>query len=107
METIAPLKLADASWDNVGLLVESPLTTKKRVMLTIDFTEQVLNECIQKEIGVVVSYHPPIFTGMKRLNFDSLKSKLVLLAISNGISIYSPHSVITHNSRLLTLVMAV
>jgi dinuclear metal center YbgI/SA1388 family protein len=93
MESIAPLRLADTTWDNVGILVENPKpNAHKRVMLTIDLTPDVLNECVEKQIGVIVSYHPPIFSSMKRLTLKSTKQEIVLRTIAEGMSIFSPHT---------------
>ncbi|KAK0219577.1 GTP cyclohydrolase 1 type 2/Nif3 [Armillaria nabsnona] len=63
MENIAPLRLAE-KWDNVGLLLEScshRLKDHNRVLLIIDLTPSVLEECISLELPIIVSYHPPIF----------------------------------------------
>jgi len=67
MQKFAPLTLAETSWDNVGVLLENPKPKESsNVLLTIDFTEKVLEEAIKKNISVVVSYHPPIFSSWKR-----------------------------------------
>ena len=93
MESIAPLKLADTAWDNVGIMVEAPLQRgTTNVMLTIDYTEAVMKECLEKEISTLVAYHPPIFRGMKSLKLADHKSMLLLNAVAHGMSIYSPHS---------------
>jgi dinuclear metal center YbgI/SA1388 family protein len=93
MEKIAPLALADTTWDNVGVLVENPKpNVHSRVMLTIDLTPAVLDECIEKQIGVIVSYHPPIFSSMKRLTLKNPKQEIVLRTVAEGMSIFSPHT---------------
>jgi len=88
VEKFAPRELAE-SWDNTGILVDSntPDTSEKKILLTIDFTLAVLDECIKSGIKYVVSYHPVIFQGLKRLN-----SQLLTLCIQNQISVYSPHT---------------
>lgn len=93
MESIAPLALADTTWDNVGVLVENPKpNAHKRVMLTIDLTPAVLEECIEKHIGVIVSYHPPIFSSFKRLTLKNSKQEMILRVVAEGMSIFSPHT---------------
>lgn len=110
MERIAPLKLADHKWDNVGVLVEAPFfpstpcpqgvngtlmdvnRTWGTVLLTNDLTRDVLEEGISKGVGVIIAYHPPIFTPLKRLRLSEEKECIVLRAIAAGISIYSPHT---------------
>ncbi|EPY42183.1 NGG1 interacting factor 3 [Angomonas deanei] len=93
MAEIAPLALADSSWDNVGVLVESPDSNKtNKVMLTIDLTSEVMEECIKRNAEVILSYHPPIFSSMKRLTLRDEKQKIILRTIRAGMSIYSPHT---------------
>lgn len=93
MERLAPLKLADTTWDNVGVLVENPKPNHmNRVMLTIDLTPEVVAECVEKQVEVIVAYHPPIFTGLKRLTLKAPKQSIVLRTIAEGMSIYSPHT---------------
>lgn len=96
METIAPLALAE-SWDNVGLLLEHPNSTTpnpthRKVLLTIDLTEKVLAEAVQKEVNVIVAYHPPIFAGMKRITLADAHQRVIMNAAAHGMSIFSPHS---------------
>ncbi len=87
LEKIAPLKFAE-SWDNVGLLAGDLAQQIKTVMLTIDLTAEVAVEAIEKKVDLVVAYHPPIFNGLKRLDFTSALG----MAVTNGIAIYSPHT---------------
>ncbi|KAI8137750.1 GTP cyclohydrolase 1 type 2/Nif3 [Fennellomyces sp. T-0311] len=95
MRTIAPLELADTTWDNVGVLVEPPYPSPKcnKVFLTIDLTPQVLDEALSDpRVGTIVAYHPPIFRSMKRLVQADVKQDIVMKAIARGVGIYSPHT---------------
>jgi dinuclear metal center YbgI/SA1388 family protein len=102
MKRFAPLELADTTWDNVGLLVESPVPIGSHsnysahapyhVMLTIDLTMDVVQECIEKHVKTVISYHPVLFQPLKSLCLSDPISKVLLHCIANGISVYSPHT---------------
>ncbi|KAJ3295133.1 hypothetical protein HK104_002992 [Borealophlyctis nickersoniae] len=95
MEKIAPLRLADTTWDNVGILLEAPFPRQNatKVFLTIDLTQAVLDEALKDpKVGVIVSYHPPIFKPMKRLCLSDEKQAIVLKCAASGVSIYSPHT---------------
>ncbi|KAL1932465.1 hypothetical protein VTP01DRAFT_8143 [Rhizomucor pusillus] len=95
MRTIAPLELAETSWDNVGVLVEPPFPSPKfsKVFLTIDLTPQVLDEALSDpRVGTIVAYHPPIFRAMKRLTQADVKQDIVMKAVARGVGIYSPHT---------------
>ncbi|XP_071945353.1 NIF3-like protein 1 isoform X3 [Antedon mediterranea] len=81
------------SWDNVGLLVEpTPPHTVTKLFLTNDLTEDVLEEAIVEKSSMILSYHPPIFTALKRLTMATFKERIIVKAIENRIAIYSPHT---------------
>nr|XP_038038069.1 NIF3-like protein 1 isoform X2 [Anas platyrhynchos] len=81
------------SWDNVGLLVEpSPPHIVKTLFLTNDLTEEVMEEAVQKKADLILSYHPPIFTPLKRVTWKTWKERLVVRALEHRIGIYSPHT---------------
>lgn len=94
LESIAPLGLA-ADWDNVGLLLEPRPASDARIeklLLTIDLTEAVLAEAIEAGAGLIVTYHPPLFSGVKRLTQAVARERVVLGAVLNGLFVYSPHT---------------
>jgi dinuclear metal center YbgI/SA1388 family protein len=102
---IAPLELAE-SWDNVGLLVDPgpgkfgrdrPSETRanrdvERVLFTIDLVPRVLDEALDARADVVVAYHPPLFTPLKRLTAGTPQGSVLVRAIRHGLCIYSPHT---------------
>ncbi|KAM7096088.1 NIF3-like protein 1 isoform 2-T2 [Ciconia maguari] len=92
LNDFASLSLAE-SWDNVGLLVEpSPPHTVNTLFLTNDLTEEVMEEAVQKKADLILSYHPPIFTPLKRITWKTWKERLVVRALEHRIGIYSPHT---------------
>lgn len=92
LEAIAPSSQAE-SWDNVGLLVEpSGNPTVSCILLTVDLTEQVLNEAQELRAGLIISYHPLIFHPLKRLTQQSVKERIVVRALESGVAVYSPHT---------------
>ncbi len=91
LEAIAPIRYAE-SWDNVGLLLGSGDRPVRRVLLTIDLTEHVLDEAIASGTNLLVAYHPPIFDPLMRVTDESEKQRIILRAARADISIYSPHT---------------
>jgi putative NIF3 family GTP cyclohydrolase 1 type 2 len=93
---IAPLKLA-GSWDNVGTMIEAPFPRSqgkaRTILLTIDLTPKVYRESLtHPNLGLIISYHPPIFSGLKSLTLSNpLQSSLLHLAAS-GVSVFAPHT---------------
>lgn len=88
LEALAPPSLA-AGWDNVGLLIE-PRRPIRRVLLTVDLTEAVLAEAA--DVDLIVAYHPPIFSGLKRLTSATPTGRVVLDCVRAGMGVYSPHT---------------
>ncbi len=90
VEEIAPLGLAQ-DWDNVGLLVGDPEQPIKNVLLTIDVTKAVVAEARRLKAELIVSYHPVIWDGLKRV-LASGPSCVVHELIRAGIAVFSIHT---------------
>jgi len=64
----------------------------RRILLTIDLTESVLDEALATKSDFILSYHPPIFTPLKSLRASHPKERIIVRAIENRIAIFSPHT---------------
>ena len=62
IEELCPLHYAE-DFDNVGLLVGSPDQTVTGVLVTLDCLEQTIDEAIDSNCNLIVSFHPIIFSG--------------------------------------------
>lgn len=91
LEGLAPLPFAE-DFDNVGLLVGDPDAEVTGVLVTLDTLEAVLDEALRKNCNLVVSFHPILFQGLKRLTGATYVERVVAKAIANGIAIYSMHT---------------
>lgn len=93
LSELAPLRYAE-EWDNVGLLLGTAATdaTVTRALFAIDLTEPVLAEALERNVELVVAYHPPIFGSLRRLDGKSATSRVLLRAARAGIAVYSPHT---------------
>ncbi|KAJ7190980.1 NGG1 interacting factor 3-like protein [Mycena pura] len=94
MQRIAPTALA-GSWDNVGLIIESPIQDSRsanRILLTIDLTPAVCDEALSLGARMIVSYHSPIFRPLKSFTLSSPLQTSLLRCAAGGVSVYSPHS---------------
>jgi len=96
IEEIAPLNYAE-SFDNVGLLVGSYSTKVTGVLVTLDTLEIVVVEAIEKNCNLIVSFHPIIFSGLKKLNGSNYVERVVLKAIKNDIAIYAMHTALDNS----------
>ena len=91
IEQLAPLANAE-SFDNVGLLVGNYTTEVTGVLITLDTLEKTVDEAIAKNCNLIVSFHPIIFSGLKKLNGNNYVERVVLKAIKNDIAIYATHT---------------
>ncbi len=90
VETIAPLGLAQ-DWDNVGLLIGDPAKNIKKILITIDTTLAVVEEAKAQKADLILSYHPVIWDGLKRITADGPDANVYEL-IRAGISVFSIHT---------------
>jgi dinuclear metal center YbgI/SA1388 family protein len=91
LEELAPLAYAE-DFDNVGLLVGDRQTEVSGILVTLDTLEAVVDEAIEKNCNLIVSFHPIIFGGLKQLTPTDYVTKTVIKAIKNDIAIYSMHT---------------
>ena len=91
LETLAPLSYAE-DFDNVGLLVGNKNTELTGVLVTLDTLETVVEEAIAENCNLIVSFHPIIFKGLKKLNGKTYVERVVMKAIQHNIAIYSMHT---------------
>ncbi len=91
LESIAPLHLQE-SYDNSGLLIGKPDLEISAVLITLDVTEEILQEAISKKCNLIIAHHPLIFKGLKSLTGRNSIERIVENAIKNDIAIYAIHT---------------
>ena len=75
-----PTSIAE-DFDNVGLIIGDPESKITSILVTLDTTEDVVEEAINKGCNLIVSYHPIIFNGLKQITNDSYVQKSVIKAV--------------------------
>jgi len=91
MEELAPLAYAE-SYDNVGLLVGDKNTILTGILITHDTLEEVIDEAIAKKCNLIVSFHPIVFSGIKKFNGQDYVNRVIVKAIKNDVAIYATHT---------------
>lgn len=91
LEDLSPAAFAE-SWDNVGLLVGRREKPVHAVMLCVDITERVISQAIQAGVSMIVSHHPLIFSGVKRITNDDIWGTRLLDLIQADICVYAMHT---------------
>ena len=97
LEGLAPLAHAE-DFDNVGLLVGDHNMAVKGILVTLDTLENVVEEAVEKKCNLIVSFHPIIFKGLKKLTGTNYVERVVLRAITHNIAIYSMHTALDNSN---------
>lgn len=97
LEELAPLGHAE-DFDNVGLLVGRYDQEVSGVLVTLDTLESVVDEAIDKNCNLIVSFHPIIFKGLKSLTGKTYVERVVMKALANNIAIFSMHTALDNSS---------
>ena len=91
IEQYAPLRLQE-EWDNAGIQVGDPEADITGVLLCTDATEAVVAEAIGLGYNLVISHHPLIFRGLKKIMGRTPVERAVAMAIKHDVTIYSAHT---------------
>ena len=98
LETYAPLAYAE-DFDNVGLLVGNKKSSVTGVLVTLDTLETVVDEAIENNCNLIVSFHPIIFKGLKKITGKNYVERVVLKAIKHDIAIYAIHTALDNHAN--------
>ena len=91
LNTAIPTGLQE-EYDNSGLLVGSTNNELSGVLVTVDVTEKVIDEALEKGTNFILAHHPLIFSGLKSLTGKDHVERSVIKAIKNDVAIYAAHT---------------
>jgi dinuclear metal center YbgI/SA1388 family protein len=91
LERFAPCATA-ADWDNVGLLLGDSRANVQRVLTCLTLTPDVAEEAVRDGAHLIVTHHPVLFRGAKKITADSGEGAALLPLLQAGIAVYSPHT---------------
>ncbi len=84
-------------FDNTGLLIGNEKHSLTGILITLDTLESVVDEAIEKNCNLIVSFHPIIFSGLKKLVGKTYVERVVQKAIKNDIAIFSMHTALDNS----------
>lgn len=91
LENFAPLAYQE-DYDNCGLLTGNRAMEATGALLTLDCTEAIVEEAIQKKCNLIIAHHPILFSGLKKINGTTYVERTIIKAIKNDIAIYACHT---------------
>ncbi|GAB6074091.1 Nif3-like dinuclear metal center hexameric protein [Nautilia lithotrophica] len=89
LNEISPFELQE-EWDNSGLLVGSFDNDIKKVYLTLDLDEDIIENA--DENSLIIAHHPLIFKPLKNVVPTSFSTKLLIKLIQKNISFIAMHT---------------
>jgi dinuclear metal center YbgI/SA1388 family protein len=97
LEKIAPPSLQE-SYDNCGLLVGQSTQEVSGVLISLDCTEDIVDEALARGCNLVVAHHPIVFKGLKKFNAKNYVERTVMKAIKHDVALYAIHTNLDHVS---------
>lgn len=91
MDQLAPQNLKEG-WDNVGLMIGYPNKMVENLMVTLEVTEAVIDEAIEKNVDMIISHHPLIYKPLKKVVEQDPIGHMVLRLIKNDINLFVAHT---------------
>lgn len=95
LERFAPLNYQE-DYDNSGLIVGNPNQEIHAALVALDCTEAIVDEAIAKQCNLIITHHPIVFKGLKKLNGKNYVERVVLKAIKGDIALYAIHTNLDH-----------
>lgn len=91
LDELAPPSYQE-SYDNAGLITGNHSSDCTGIICTLDATEEIIVEAVNKKCNLVVAHHPIIFSGLKKITGKNYVERTVIAAIKNDIAIYAIHT---------------
>ena len=91
LHQVAPGYLQE-DYDNAGLIIGDSLRQITGVLVTLDSTEEVVDEAVRLGCNLIIAHHPIVFRGLKRINGNNYIERTVIKAIKHDVAIFAIHT---------------
>jgi dinuclear metal center YbgI/SA1388 family protein len=91
LEEYAPLNYQE-DYDNSGLLTGDVNQEITAALVALDCVEEIVDEAIAKGCNLIITHHPIVFKGLKKLTGRTYVERVVLKAVKNNIALYAIHT---------------
>lgn len=91
IEDLAP-KTKAYDWDNVGLQIGNYQKQPKKIMITLDVIEAVVDEAIENNVDLIIAHHPLFFKSLKRIDTNTPEGRIISKLIRHDITVYAAHT---------------
>ena len=91
LNELAPFETAEG-FDNVGLLIGDPEKEVTNVVFGMDVTESLVQEAIDVHAELIITHHPFIFHGLKRIDYTGPQGRALCMVTQHRISVIAAHT---------------
>ncbi len=98
LEDWSPVSNAE-DFDNVGLLVGDPSAIIEKALITLDTTQNILDEAINQNCNLIITFHPFLYKGDESLKSEEYVDEIIIKALKHNINIYAIHTNLDNNPR--------
>jgi dinuclear metal center YbgI/SA1388 family protein len=78
--------------DNSGFLIGRTQKDVKKILIALDATDEVIDEAINLQAGLLLVHHPLIYDPLKSITSQEKIQSKILKLIENGIAVYAAHT---------------
>lgn len=79
-------------YDNAGFLLGDPSQECRGVLVALDLTEPVVEEAVERDANLIVTHHPFLFGGVKRITPADATGRLIMRLVQREIAVYAAHT---------------
>ncbi len=105
IEEFAPVHEQE-KWDNCGFSVGDPQMEVSKALIALDCSEAVVDEAIAAGADIIITHHPLIFGGVKKITPQNELGRIIYKAVKNNIAIYAAHTNMDKAAGGVSAVMA-
>jgi dinuclear metal center YbgI/SA1388 family protein len=91
IEELAPPAYQE-SWDNCGLITGNAADEIHSCLITLDVSEEVVDEAVTGNFNLIISHHPVIFSPLKKITGKSVTERIIMKSLRHGIALYCAHT---------------
>ncbi|HEY9294285.1 MAG TPA: Nif3-like dinuclear metal center hexameric protein [Microlunatus sp.] len=80
------------SWDRVGLVTGAVEDQIRGVLLTVDVTDEVIEQAIELDANVIIAHHPLLLRGINAVDPGQPKGRMITALIRQRIALITAHT---------------
>lgn len=80
------------SWDNAGLQAGDSTQDISGALICLDVTPDVVDEAVARHCNLIVSHHPLLFSGVKRITPTTQTGRLLMHILQHNLCVYAAHT---------------